>query len=259
MRNIRITLEYDGSAYAGWQIQKTHKDVCRSCRRVKPRIRKSIQGIIEKVLRQITGEEIRLFGSGRTDAGVHAKAQVANFKTNSKIPLDKLRLALNSLLPDTIVVTAADEVSPGFHSRFSAKSKIYRYTILNRAYPSAIIGKFVYFYPHKLSLKLMRSEAKALIGKHDFKSFKASEKKERSCVRTIKRLTIARHKHLIYIDIEANGFVYNMARNIVGTFIEAGRGRLPEGGIKAILDMRNRRLAGPTAPAKGLCLQRVNY
>ncbi len=141
MRNIKLTIEYDGTNYAGWQCQKSKV--------------KTIQETIEKALQRILGEKIKVIGSGRTDAGVHALGQVANFKTNSTMPVGKLQKALNSSLPDDIVIAKIEEVGLDFHSRFDAKSKVYRYTILNRAYPSALLKNSVYFYPHTLNIKLM--------------------------------------------------------------------------------------------------------
>jgi len=166
MRNIKLTLEYDGTNYAGWQVQV--------------RKHRTIQETLEKALKRILRKKIKLTGSGRTDSGVHAKAQVANFKTNSTIPVGKLQRALNSSLPDDIVIVRIEEVGLDFHSRFDAKSKVYRYTILNRAYPSALLKDSVYFYPHMLNIKLMQDESRVLLGKHNFKSFRTSTKMEKN-------------------------------------------------------------------------------
>jgi tRNA pseudouridine38-40 synthase len=252
MRNIKITIEYDGTNYAGWQRQKAKG------KRQKAKV-KTIQETIEKVLEKILNEKIRLIAQGRTDAGVHAEGQVANFKTESSIPLGKLQLALNSLLPDDIVISKIEAVALRFNSRFDTKSKVYRYTILNRPYPCALLRKQTHFYPYPLDVRLMREEARILMGKHNFKSFQAKDKKERGAIRTIKRLKINRNKDLVYIDIEADGFLYNMARNIIGTLIEIGRGKFSAGSLKKILRSKNRKLAGPTAPARGLCLLEVKY
>jgi tRNA pseudouridine38-40 synthase len=245
-RNLRLEIEYDGTNYCGWQVQNSHQH-------------KSIQGAIEKTLQKILQEKIRLVASGRTDAGVHAFDQVANFKTRSDIPLKKLQTALNGLLPDDIAVIKIEEANPDFHSRFCAKSKVYRYTILNRPYPSPLLRKKVFFYRWPLDIKIMQKEARVLIGRHNFKCFQAADKKKRDAVRTIKRLKITRAKNLIYIEVEADGFLKNMVRNIAGTLMEIGRGKLPEGSLKKILLSKNRNLAGPTAPAKGLALVKVNY
>ncbi len=247
MRNLKITLEYDGTDYCGWQIQSRYKK--------KP----SIQSILEKTLQKIIREKIKLIGSGRTDAGVHARAQVANFKTKSNVPPEKLQLALNGNLPEDIVITKIEEVSPDFNSCFDAISKVYRYTILSRRYPSAALRNSAYFCSYPLDIKLMRQEARAILGKHDFKAFQAADNKVRTSVRTIKKLNIKKEGDLIYIDIEAGGFLYNMARNIVGTLIEIGRGRFPKGSLSRILAAKDRRLAGPMVPACGLSLIKVRY
>lgn len=247
MRNLKLEIEYDGTNYCGWQIQNRNKT------------KSSIQETLEKTLRKILQEKIKLIASGRTDAGVHAQAQVANFKTNSSISLTKLQRALNGLLPDDLVITNIEEAGLGFHSRFDAKSKVYRYTILNRAYPCAHLRNSVYFYPLPLNVKLMQNESKVLLGKHNFRSFRSAGSQERNPVRTIKKLKISQDNPFIYIDIEADGFLYNMVRNIVGTLIEVGRGKFKKSKLRAILFSRNRSLAGPTLPARGLCLMKVNY
>ncbi|MDD2680071.1 MAG: tRNA pseudouridine(38-40) synthase TruA, partial [Candidatus Omnitrophica bacterium] len=204
-------------------------------------------------------EKIKLIASGRTDAGAHARAQVANFFTRSKIALSRLKLALNGNLPEDIKVIRLSEEGPGFHSRFKAKSKVYRYTILNRDYSSPLLRNTVYFYPHPLDVKLMRREARVLLGRHDFGAFCASQGRDKNQVKKIKRISIVKKNNFIYIDIEADGFLYNMVRNIVGTLIEIGRGSAGAGSLKKILLSRRRALAGPTIPARGLCLLEVKY
>jgi tRNA pseudouridine38-40 synthase len=246
-RNIRITIEYDGTNYCGWQVQSRNPS------------RISIQEVIERALRKILREKIKLIASGRTDAGVHARAQVVNFKTSSPVPVDKIQKALNGLLPNDISIHKAEIAPADFHSRFDAKSKNYRYTILNRRYPSALSRDTVYFCQYPLNVPLMRKESRVLLGRHNFKSFRLTEKKERDPVRTIKKISVRKAAGLIEIDIEANGFLYNMVRSIVGTLIEIGRGKFPPGSLKRILASKNRKLAGPTAPAKGLCLLKVSY
>lgn len=262
MRNIKLVLEYDGANYCGWQIQKSHKAAPRmrsgqAKSQSRPAI--SIQESIEKVLSKILQEKIRLNASGRTDAGVHALAQVANFNTNSRIELKRLQRALNALLPDDISVIKAEDALPDFHSRFNAESKLYRYTILNRPYRSVFLKNRAYFYPYPLDLKLMQNESRVLLGKHDFSSFRASGSSAKDSIRTIKKLKITRAGDFIHIHIEAEGFLYNMVRNIVGTLIEIGRGKFAKGSLKKILQARNRRNAGPTVPACGLYLERVKY
>lgn len=224
MRNIKLTIEYDGTAYAGWQCQKPAT--------------KTIQQIIEAVLRRILREKIKLAVSGRTDSGVHAQAQVANFKTGTSLSLRKIQNGLNGLLPGDIAIIKVEEEGPGFNSRFSAKSKIYRYSILNRSYPSALLRNTVYFYPFALDLKLMQKESKVLLGRHDFSSFQASGSKVKDSIRTIKDIRVFNKGDLLHIDIEADGFLYNMVRNIVGTLIEIGRGRFPEGQPKEDITLK---------------------
>ncbi|MBI4706482.1 MAG: tRNA pseudouridine(38-40) synthase TruA [Candidatus Omnitrophica bacterium] len=253
-RNLKLQIEYDGSQYSGWQIQN-HQRSPEARRRTK----KTIQQVLEKTLQEILQQKIKVIVSGRTDAGVHALAQVVNFYTISKIPLERLQLAVNSLLPHDIVVTKIEDVPESFHSRFSAKSKIYRYIILNRKYSSALLKNTVFFFPHTLNVGLMQKEARVLLGRHDFKCFQTSEKKEKNTVRIIKKISIRKNKDFINIEIEANGFLYNMVRNIVGTLIEIGRGKLPPNSMKKILVSKNRIYAGPIVPSQGLCLIKVKY
>ncbi len=258
MRNLKITLEYDGAGYYGWQVQT--------------RAHNTLQATLEKTLSKILKEKIDLIGSGRTDSGVHALAQVANFRTKSAIPADKLQRALNALLPHDIVVTSIEEAPYNFHAIRSIKSKVYRYFILNRSYSSELLAGRAYFYNLPLDIKLMRQAAAALVGRHDFKSFCASASSAKSTVRTIKKIDIRRipydplylslkpkERPLIIIDIESEGFLYNMVRNIVGTLIDVGRGRLGVQSVKRILHSKDRRSAGPTAPAQGLFLLKINY
>ncbi len=246
LRNIRLEIEYNGLKYCGWQIQPNIK-------------KKSIQEVIEKAIRRILGKRAKLIASGRTDAGVHALSQVANFHTSSKIQPAKLKLALNAILPKDIKISKITDAEQGFHSRFSSRGKIYRYTILNRSHSSPLLDGRVYFYPHALNLRLMRDESKALLGRHDFSSFQASLGKERNPVKTIKRLDIVRNKDLVHIEIEADGFLYNMARNIAGTLLLIGRGKAERGYLRRVLRAKDRRLAGQNLPPHGLCLLKVKY
>lgn len=259
MCNIKLTIEYDGTYFKGWQRQNN----CQS---------RTVQQTIEKALRTILQEKIKLIGSGRTDAGVSALAQTANFRTNSSIYLDKLHRALNGVLPDDIAVTKVEDVTFNFHARFDAKSKVYRYIILNSSYRSTLLKDRVYFYPYILDLKLIQRESRCLLGKHNFKAFCASASSVRDTVRTIKRITIKRLPYSLYalrstlkgfpliiIDIEADGFLYNMVRSIVGTLIEIGRGRFSAGSLQKALLSGNRKLVGPTLPSRGLYLAAVKY
>ncbi|NQT96036.1 MAG: tRNA pseudouridine(38-40) synthase TruA [Candidatus Omnitrophica bacterium] len=251
MRNVKIEIEYDGTNYRGWQIQQRRPEGLAT--------EKTIQGIIERVLSGILQDEIRIIGAGRTDAGVHALGQTANFKTKSKMPMAVIQRALNALLPKDIVIVDIEEAKPDFNARFDARSKTYRYQILNRDYSTALDRLYQYHLPYKLDPKLMQREARVLIGRKDFKSFQAADKKERMSVRNIRRLSVRKDGPVINIDIEANGFLYNMVRNIVGTLIEIGRGKFSPGSMRKILRAKDRTQAGPTAPAKGLSLLRVRY
>jgi tRNA pseudouridine38-40 synthase len=253
MRNFKLEIEYDGTRYYGWQVQNGAKA------RRSYRSSRTIQHILETKLKKILQEDISLIVAGRTDAGVHALAQVANFKSASKMPLARMQWALNGLLPDEIKIAGIKYVPLDFNSRFSAKSKTYRYSVLNRNYSSALLSNRVYFFHYPLDIKLMRKEAGHLLGKHNFKAFQATDTRERNPVKIIDSIKISKTGHLVDIDIEADGFLYNMVRNIVGTLLEIGRGRFAEGSMRKIIASKNRALAGPTVPAKGLCLLKVRY
>lgn len=251
LRNIKLTIEYDGTYFEGWQVQRENQ--------------KTVQGEIEKALKKILKEKIRITGSGRTDSGVHALGQVANFKTKSEKKISEILNALNGNLTKDIVILKAEDAPLDFHAQYSVKTKTYRYTILNRETRCAQQKKLCLFYPYKLNLRLMREEAKCLVGLNDFKSFQASDparrlkQKKGSTVRTIKKIDIRKKGDYIYIDIEANGFLYKMVRNIVGTLLEIGHGRLLKGSMKQILSQKNRDSAGYAAKAKGLSLLQVTY
>lgn len=248
MRNIRLTIEYDGTRFFGWQVQDSTKHRFRT-----------VQGEIEKAGQRLFGKRIRLIGAGRTDSGVHAEAQAANFRIDTGLSLDNILKGINKYLPKDIAIISVEDTEPDFHSQFNAKEKLYRYRILNRGVRSPLLSRYSAFVSYNLNIRAMREGCKYLIGRKDFKSFQSSIKKERSSVRTIKRLDIIKKGDLIEIYIQADGFLYNMARNITGTLIEVGRRKLSPGDIKDILAERCRKKAGPTAPAKGLCLAKVFY
>jgi len=250
-RTIKLTIEYDGTRFRGWQIQYTKS--------------RTVQGELEKACRAVFRTVTRPVGSGRTDSGVHALGQVAHIRTNSLMPTATMVKALNAHLPEDIVILDAKNAPKNFHAQFNAKNKTYRYTILNRETRCAQLRNACYRYPHTLNLRLMRQEARALVGTKDFASFQAADpaakrtQKKKSTVRTIKNITIARRKGFITIDITANGFLYKMARTIVGTLLLVASKRLAPGSIKGILAKKDRKAAGNTAPAKGLCLMEVKY
>ena len=244
MRNIKLIIEYDGKEFNGWQKQPN---------------KLNIQGEIEKAISEITGEQIDLIASGRTDAGVHSLGQTANFKTNSAISIEKLPIAINSKLKKSIVVKSAEEVDERFHSRYSVKSKKYRYTINNSKYGSAIFRNMEYHFPQELNIDEMQKAAKLFEGEHDFKAFKASGTSSKSSVRTIYKAEVKKDADRIYIELTGNGFLYNMVRIISGTLIDVGTGKIKKEDIQKIIESKDRKNAGKTLPARGLCLIEVNY
>lgn len=244
MRNIKLTISYDGTRYAGWQSQKNAI---------------AIQDVLERAIKAVTCQKAALVGSGRTDAGVHAIAQVANFRTASRMPDASLRFAINAKLPEDILVTKAEDASPHFNAQKSAKSKIYRYTIYNKEQIDPFLRCYVHKCFYTLDIRRMRKAAKAFMGRHNFAAFMAAGSNSKTSVRTVKHISIEKNGDLIYIYIEANGFLYNMARNIAGTLVEAARGKISPDDVRSIIKKRQRRLCGPTLPAKGLCLVGVKY
>ena len=245
MRNIKLTIEYDGKDFNGWQKQPT---------------KLNIQGEIERAIKQITNEEVNLTASGRTDAGVHALGQVANFKTNSNIPIEKIPIALNSNLKKSIVIKSAEEVEERFHSRLNCKRKTYRYVINNSKYGTAIYRNLETHIPMKLDIQKMQEAVKYFEGEHDFKAFKASGTSSKSSVRTIyKAEVINAGNEKIYIELTGNGFLYNMVRIISGTLVEVGLEKIEPNEIKTIIESKKREKAGKTLPPQGLYLLNVEY
>ena len=245
MRNIKLVIEYDGKEFNGWQKQPN---------------KLNIQGEIEKAIKQITGEEVDLTASGRTDAGVHALGQVANFKTNSNIPIEKIPIALNSNLKKSIVIKSAEEVEERFHSRLNCKRKTYRYIINNSKYGTAIYRNLETHIPMKLDIQKMQEAVKYFEGEHDFKAFKASGTSSKSSVRTIyKAEVIDAGNERIYIELTGSGFLYNMVRIISGTLVEVGLGKIEPNEIKNIIESQKRENAGKTLPPQGLYLVNVEY
>lgn len=244
MRNIKLIIEYDGTKYGGWQRQKNAP---------------TIQEALEKGISLLTGENVEVIGSSRTDAGVHARGFVCNFKTMSSIPEYKFKDAINSKLPSDIVVLNSSEVSLDFHSRYSAVGKTYSYTILNREMRAAIERDYVYHYKNNLDIDKMREGSKYFLGTHDFSAFKNTGSSVKTTVRTIKDLVIIKEGDYIKIYVTGDGFLYNMVRIMVGTLIDVGIGKINESHIKTIIELRDRRNAGKSAPASGLCLEKVYY
>jgi tRNA pseudouridine38-40 synthase len=247
MRNFKITCEYDGAEFCGWQTQAQGE--------------RTVQGELEAVLLKVFKRPIKVIASGRTDSGVHARGQVISFKADTRMKPLEIQRALNSLLPSDIAVHEAREVKSDFHAQYSVKEKTYRYSVLNRKYRSVFLRDKVYFYPYPLNISNMRRAAKHLIGRHDFKSFQAYDplRAERQTVRTIKKIAIKKDGDLIHIEVTADGFLYKMVRNIAGTLLAIGSGQLPLDEMPKILKAKNRKSAWDTAPAQGLCLMAVKY
>jgi tRNA pseudouridine38-40 synthase len=245
MRNIKLLIEYDGTNYLGWQVQPKGP---------------TIQGILEEKLGLLTGEKIQLFGSGRTDSGVHAICQVAHFKTGSSMDTHRMQRALNSLLPPDIVIQKMEEVEESFHARRHSKSKVYEYRILNRNLRSVFHRGYVWHIPQKLDFKEMEKATQYLIGEHDFSSFRSVGSPTRTTVRKVTRAEWKRGRSgLVRFEIEANGFLKQMVRAIIGTLVEVGKGRMNAVEFQRILESKDRRKAGPTAPGHGLFLKEVKY
>jgi len=245
MRTIKLLIEYNGTKYQGWQVQPKGL---------------TIQGVLEEKLGLLIGEAIQLFGSGRTDSGVHALGQVAHFKTENQMDIRSMQRALNSLLPPDIVIQKTEEVDEGFHARKHSKSKVYEYRILNRNLRSAFQWGFVWHIPQKMNFQEMEKATARLIGEHDFSSFRSTGSPTRTTLRRVIRAEWKRGPNgLIRFEIEANGFLKQMVRSIVGTLVEVGKGKINEEEFRRILESKDRRKAGPTAPAQGLFLKEVKY
>lgn len=245
IKNFKLTIEYDGSRYHGWQRQKEDP---------------TIQGEIEKALKKMTSKAVTVIGSGRTDAGVHAEGQVANFKSETRLGPEALIKGLNSLLAPDIVIKACEPVSASFHARYHAKSKIYHYQIINRPVPAAISRQYSWFIRRPLNQNAMRTAIAHIIGPHDFKAFEASGSPRQRTTRHVFSADLsAKDDGLLIFHIEADGFLRCMVRNIVGTLVEVGREKLTAADFKGVLDSKDRSRAGTTAPAHGLTLIRVDY
>ncbi|MGY3779373.1 tRNA pseudouridine(38-40) synthase TruA [Isobaculum melis] len=245
MRNIKLTIEYDGKRYLGWQRLGDSDN--------------TIQGKIENILTQMTGEKIEMIGSGRTDAGAHARGQVANFKTNTTMDAAKMIAFLNRYLPQDIVVKKVEEVPERFHARYNASSKQYSYYVWNDVIPSAFERYYSFHYPQELDLAKMNEACRKLVGKHDFLGFSSLKKTKKSTVRTINELSIQKEGSLLHFTFVGNGFLYNMVRIIMGTVLEIGAGEMKLEAIEEIFEHKIRQNAGETVPSQGLFLDEVYY
>lgn len=247
MRNIAMKVAYDGTNYHGFQRQMPmRKDNL------------AIQNVLEMKLEKIFGEKIELAAAGRTDSGVHALGQVVNFHTNGTIPVEKIPLAINSILPSDIVVLDSWIADEKFNARHSSKSKVYIYKILNSKISNPFLNRYAWHIRYHLDIEAMKQALTLLIGKYDFSSFKAASNVEMSPIRTILNAEIDVNETL-NIKIHADGFLYHMARNIVGSLVAVGRERFTIEEFKTIFESHDRNLAAPTAPPQGLCLQEVFY
>jgi tRNA pseudouridine38-40 synthase len=245
-RNFKLTLTYEGTRYAGFQKQ-AGQDV------------PTIQATLEAAILKLTGETVRLTGAGRTDAGVHARGQVVNFYSQARLTAAEWQQALNATLPRDILVSAAAETGLDFHARYDAKSKTYSYRVHSNRLRPVFNRNFTYFYRRYLDLELMQAAAVLIVGKHDFRSFQAAGSAVKTTVRTVNFCQLTRCDSELNLIINADGFLYHMVRNIVGTLILVGNGRLTVAGFDELMRRADRNLAGPTAPASGLCLEKVFY
>ncbi len=244
MATYKLVISYDGTAYHGFQYQENAF---------------TVQEALEKALYKLYGEMIRVGASGRTDAGVHARGQVISYRASERIPGERLRQALSGVLPRDIVVLEAAKADDSFLSRKDAKGKIYTYAIDNGPCPDVFTRNFAWHLPCLLDLEKMRAAAELFLGEHDFQAFQAAGSPVKTTVRTIYSLTVTRKNHFIILRFEGNGFLYKMVRRITGTLVKAGLGKREPGEVQAALTWGQRCYAGPTAPARGLCLEKVLY
>lgn len=245
MRNIKLLIQYEGTRYQGWQRQESSGN--------------TIQGRLEKLLEQMCGEKIELQGSGRTDSGVHALGQVANFHTNCKMSTEEMLEYCNRYLPEDIAVVRVEDVGERFHSRLNARGKCYRYQVINSAVPDVFRRRYALEVPEKLDMEAMLMAAGLLRGEHDFKSFTSSKKGNKSTVRCVDEISITRSGNLLTFTFRGNGFLYHMVRILMGTLLEVGMGKRSPGSVLEILEAKDREKAGYLVPAKGLTLVEVFF
>jgi tRNA pseudouridine38-40 synthase len=244
MKKIKLTIEYEGTAYVGWQRQPNGL---------------SVQEAVESALARIVGEPVTIISSGRTDAGVHARGMVAHFETNTDLPLSAFREGVNSHLPNDIAIVAAEPADADFHARYSALGKRYRYTVLIGDVRSPLAARTSWHIKRRLDVEAMRSAASLLVGKHDFAAFRSSGCDAQTTVRELFSIDIKKHGRLLHFDIIGSGFLRNMVRVIVGTLVEIGSGKRSPDEIAELLATGDRDLSGVTAPPQGLCLMQVWY
>jgi tRNA pseudouridine38-40 synthase len=255
MKKIRLHLEYDGTAYHGWQVQKDAV---------------TVQGVLEENVLRVTGDKTSVIGASRTDAGVHAFGQVATFRTASHLDAQTIKKALNAVLPQDIRITASEEIDDAFNPRDDALTKRYFYMVANQRVSSAFLFRYTWIVPQMLEMGVMEEASSVLIGRHDFSTFMGTGSDIKDAVRELYTVDVKKldgvtfmgvylKGNFIRVTTEASGFLRHMVRNIVGTLVEIGRGRIPAGRMKEILESRDRKNAGQTAPANGLFLERIDY
>lgn len=239
-----LRVAYDGTEYCGWQVQPGQR---------------TVEGTLKSALDKLMGKDVPMIGASRTDAGVHAEGNVAVFDCDTTIPADKIKYALNNMLPEDVVVVESKQVDDNFHPRHCDCRKTYQYRILNTQMPDPNRRRNTYFYRRKLDMEAMRAATDCIVGTHDFACFMAAGSQVTDTVRTVYSLELAKIDDVITMTIQGNGFLYNMVRIIAGTLIQVGRGQLEPGQIADIIKKGERKNAGPTAPAKGLTLKVIDY
>jgi len=244
VRTILLILEYDGTAYVGWQVQPNGL---------------AVQEVVEKALAEILGHEVRIHSSGRTDAGVHARGMAAHFHTDTNLPLKAFREGVNTFLPRDIAIREVREMPADFHARFAAKGKWYRYTIYRNEVRSPLAARSAWYLRGSPDLDLMRAAAASLVGEHDFRAFRSSSCVAKTTVREIFRIDVTADDDLVYIDVRGSGFLKNMVRMLAGTIVDVGLGRRPVEDVATLVAGTDDMVCGQTAPAHGLCLQEVWY
>lgn len=245
MRNIKLLLTYEGTRYQGWQRQTSTDN--------------TIQGKLETLLSKMCGEPIEIHGSGRTDAGVHAKGQVANFHTTCEMSTEEMLHYINTYLPEDIAVTSVAEAAPRFHSRLNACGKHYEYKVINSAIPDVFLRRYALTVPEKLDEEAMKKAAGYLLGEHDFKSFTSTKKSKKSTVRRIDEIAITREGDVLTFSFKGSGFLHHMIRILMGTLLEVGKGERAPESMSEILEAENREAAGMLVAAKGLTLMEVFF
>lgn len=244
-KNISVIIQYDGTRYKGWQKQGNTKE--------------TIQGKLENILFKMTGHEVEIHGSGRTDAGVHAAGQHANFHIDTEMTPEEIMNYINEYLPNDIGVIKAWQASPRFHSRLNALKKTYRYRIHTDSVPDIFSARYSWVYGKSLDIEAMKKAASYLIGTHDFKSFTDLKKSKKSTVRHIEKIDICETEHVISVEITGNSFLYHMVRIIIGTLVDVGKGKITPEAITEMLENCSRETTGQLAPASGLMLMKVYY